>query len=76
MHIQGVQTLSAKSNFDILIRKSGQISKLRVNSWSQKMHNLFYIIIRDHSQTIFRLKAGFNKVSFAWWSLPSKDACT
>ena len=39
--IQGVQTLSEQSNFDGILRKSGQKSKLKTFLWSQMMHNLF-----------------------------------
>ena len=39
--IQGVQTLSVISNFDIRVRKTGQTSIVRVFSWSLMMHNLF-----------------------------------
>ena len=38
--IQGVWTLSDKSNFDIMIRKTGQIFKVKVISWSIMMRNL------------------------------------
>ena len=38
--LQGVQTLSEQSNFDAMLRKSGQISKVKIVSWSQMMRNL------------------------------------
>ena len=41
MYVQGVQTLSGQSNFDGILGKSGQKSKLNTFSWSQIMHNLF-----------------------------------
>ena len=39
--IQGVQTLSDKSNFDVMDRKFGQISKVKVFSCYQMKSNLF-----------------------------------
>ena len=39
--IQGVPTLSDKSNFDVMARKFGQISKVKVFSCSQMKNNLF-----------------------------------
>ena len=39
--VQGVQTLSDKSNFDVTARKFGQISKAKVFSCSQMKNNLF-----------------------------------
>ena len=58
--LQGVQTLSEPSNFDIImVRKIGQISKVDVFLWSLMMHNLFQIIIRGHSQTTFTSRMGF-----------------
>ena len=48
-YIQGVQTLSAKSNFAAILRKIGQKSKVRIFSWSQMRSNLFWIIIRGPS---------------------------
>ena len=40
-YVQGVSLLSEKSNFDILVKRMGQISKVGVLSWSLMMHNLF-----------------------------------
>ena len=40
-HIQGVQTLSDKSNFDAMIRRNGKISKVKVFLWSNMMRNSF-----------------------------------
>ena len=40
-YLQGVQTLSEKSIFDILLRKISQISKVKIFSWPQMMRNLF-----------------------------------
>ena len=39
--VQGVPTLSDKSNFDVMARKFGQISKVKVFSCSQMKNNLF-----------------------------------
>ena len=39
--IQGVQTLSVISNFDIMVRKIGQISKVMLFSWSLMASILF-----------------------------------
>ena len=39
--LQGVPTLSDKSNFDVTARKFGQISKVKVFSCSQMKNNLF-----------------------------------
>ena len=39
--LQGVPTLSDKSNFDVTARKLGQISKIKVFSCSQMKNNLF-----------------------------------
>ena len=39
--VQGVPTLSDKSNFDVMDRKFGQISKVKVFSCSQMKKNLF-----------------------------------
>ena len=38
--LQGVPTLSDKSNFDVTDRKFGQISKVKVFSCSQMKNNL------------------------------------
>ena len=40
-NVQGVPTLSDKSNFDVMDRKFGQISKVKVFSCSQMKNNLF-----------------------------------
>ena len=37
--IQGVQTLSGQSNFDIIEGKIGQTWNVKVFSWAQMMHN-------------------------------------
>ena len=39
--VQGVWTLSDKSNFEIMSRKIGQKCKVKVFSWSLMMRNLF-----------------------------------
>ena len=39
--VQGDPTLSDKSNFDVMARKFGQISKIKVFSCSQMKNNLF-----------------------------------
>ena len=41
LKIQGLQTLSVKSNFDVRGRKIGEIFKVKVFSCSLIMHNLF-----------------------------------
>ena len=39
--LQGDPTLSDKSNFDVMARKYGQISKVKVFSCSEMKNNLF-----------------------------------
>ena len=38
--LQGVPTLSEKSNFDTILRKICKISKVDIFSWSQMVRNL------------------------------------
>ena len=39
--IQGVTILSAKSNFDVIAQKIGQISKVKIFPWLKMKNNLF-----------------------------------
>ena len=39
-----------------MVRKNGQLSKVKVISWPKMKNNLFQIVIRGHSQTISKSK--------------------